>query len=521
MSDSSKPFTTAVSLTRRRLLGASALALTGLAARPGTAAAGCRTAAAVAGCPTPAPGSDVQVLRVQDFGLVGDGVTNDYPGLKQISQQVIGQPGGKFRIVFEAGKNYYLDHSYNDPAQWAAHDLVFNGLGYIELDLNGSTVTTTRNLLLPPAPGQTYSTTVGVTFVLANNQCVVVKNGTVDGSNSSATLLSGATYVHARSSAFIIGGNTEVYLTDLTVHNAICDNVMLRYEDSGSGTSIANKTVCLSNCAFLDAGRNCASLTGNADLTADRCRFEQAGTTFSGSAPYAGIDIEDEWFWGPSDVTSYRYLFSNCDFADNRGGDIYSATRMINNDLSTAVLDRDIQFSGCRFDYTARGVRLAGDCGVTFAQCTMTNVTLAPFYGVSTTTYPAADRGRWTVEMLGTAWTNAFADRRLMMLPSNAAPVLLIHNNELSHTALSSANYWFGWLQLNPPTTAGWRESIMSDNIMTVADSCAGSNQLVVRGQYATFRGNSWRSTLPAGSLKLSMAGATITDTMDPAFQVV
>ena len=38
MSDSSKPFTTAVSLTRRRLLGASALALTGLAARPGTAA---------------------------------------------------------------------------------------------------------------------------------------------------------------------------------------------------------------------------------------------------------------------------------------------------------------------------------------------------------------------------------------------------------------------------------------------------------------------------------------------------
>ncbi|MEV0792555.1 right-handed parallel beta-helix repeat-containing protein [Kribbella sp. NPDC050459] len=488
------------------------LALTGLTVRPGTAASA---------CPAPDPGVGVQVLRVQDFGLVGDGVTNDYPGLKQLSQQLTGQAGGKFRVVFEAGKNYYLDHAYADPTQWAAHDLVFNGLDYIELDLNGSTVTTTRNLLLPPAPGQTYSSTTGVTFVLAHNQLVVIKNGTVDGSNSSATLISGATYVHARSSAFMIGGNTEVHLTDLTVHNAICDNVLLRYEDSGTGTSIANKTVCLTNCTFLDAGRNCASLTGNADLTADGCRFEQAGVTFSGSAPYAGIDIEDEWFWGPSDVTSYHYRFSNCDFVGNRGGDVYSATRMTNNDLSTAVVDRDIQFSACRFDYTTRGTRLIGDCGVTFAQCTMTNVTLAPFYGVSTTTYPAVDRGRWTVEILGAAWTNTLPDRRLMMLPSNAAPVLLIHDNELSHTAQSPANYWFAWLQLNPPTTTGWRESIVSDNVITVADTCAGSNQLVVRGQYATFRGNSWRSTLPAGSLKLSMAGATITDTLDPAFQVV
>lgn len=469
--------------------------------------------------PAQATVTDTQVLYASDHGMVGDGTTNDYPGLKQISDAVMASPGGRFVVVFEPNKNYYLDHSYATPSQWASHDLVFSNTTSITLHLNGSTITTKRGLQLPKASGLAYSTTIPAVFRFANNGRVAIINGTIDGSNDTAALTDGAAYVVAGSSAMMIGGNERVDLVGLTVRRAICDGILLRYEP-GTGESVANKVVRMTDCTFVDAGRNGVSFTGNADVVATRCRFSGSGTTFTGSSPLAGIDIEDEWFYGPSDIAAYRYRFVDCEFVDNVGGDIWSATRFTGGDPTTGILDRDIRFTGCRFDYTQHGQRLAGDCGVVLSDCTLTNVSLTPFYGVATSTYPTTQRTRWMLRISDCTWQNTIANRR-WILQSGAAPAYTLRGNTFSHTAVSTASYWALWLQLSDPTTAGWQESVVAENTFTVADSCAGSLDLAVRGQYATFRNNHWSSPLPAATVKLNMAGATIDDTLDPAFVVV
>jgi len=82
-------------------------------------------------------------------------------------------------------------------------------------------------------------------------------------------------------------------------------------------------------------------------------------------------------------------------------------------------------------------------------------------------------------------------------------------------------SYWFGWWQLTAPTTTGWQESVLTDNTFRVTASRAGSTTLAVRGQHLTLRDNRWESTLPNGSVTLNMAGASISDTVAPAFTVL
>jgi hypothetical protein len=270
----------------------------------------------------------LQTFTPENFGAVGDGITNDTDAFAAMSAAVSSVGGG---TVLLQRTTYVVGAQSPDPTQFwglapstimkfdGCHkglSIIGNGARLLCQDglCFGTFDPQTRLPTQHPLPfyGTTERSTPYVAMVLIQNSAgkVYVENLELDGNLPGLSI--GGPYGDTgwQISAFGIQLMNNVggeHLVGLHSHHHGQDGI---YLDGGPTKTAAT---LLENVVSEYNGRQGCSVAGGSNYAFEKCKFNHTGRSRISSAPAAGVDIEAE-------VNPIRNLsFTGCEFSNNTG----------------------------------------------------------------------------------------------------------------------------------------------------------------------------------------------------------
>ncbi len=294
----------------------------------------------------------------EDYGAVGDGVTDDTDAFYAASQAIEAANGGK--LYLSPGKTYRVGRQYHVFGQypyWQAARIIYfeNVTGKITILGNGATLKANEGLKYGsyhPITGEPYihedpegfrdpdyrtGAYKGMIDVL-NCSDIEIRNINLDGNISSLELggyWSDLYQCYAHGIHLIDVDNAAIYDVNSSYHGFDGLYVRHRYINENSDPT----PVYIENSIFNYNGRQGFSWVGGIGLTAVNCKFNHTGKAPDGfySPPAAGVDIE------PLDTElCLDGNFVDCDFVDNRGCGFVA-----NNPEGRNV--KNVEFNNCLF----------------------------------------------------------------------------------------------------------------------------------------------------------------------------
>lgn len=298
------------------------------------------------------------VVWPEDFGAVGDGVTDDTDAFYAASQAIEANGGGT--LYLHAGKTYRVGrqyHVYGQYPYWQAAPIILfeNVSGKITVLGNGATLKANSGLKygsFHPITGEPYfhDNITGFTDLnyrtgaykgmidILNCSDIEIRNINLDGNISSLELggyWSDSYQCYAHGIHLIDVDNGKIYDVNSSYHAFDGLYVRHRYINEYSNPT----PVYIENSVFNYNGRQGLSWCGGIGLTAVNCKFNHTGKAPGGfhSPPAAGVDIEPL-----STELCLDGNFIDCDFVDNQGCGLVA-----NNPEGRYV--KDMEFNNCLF----------------------------------------------------------------------------------------------------------------------------------------------------------------------------
>lgn len=255
-------------------------------------------------------------LSPEQFGAVGDGVTDDQDAFDALSAAVNANNGGSIRFKHgstyligkqAAGSGWYLAPGYGlDLHDCDDISIDFNGANFKMKPLKfGSFNPATGVASAPTLPVYDYTIRAdpGGLFKFEDNERVVLTGAAVMDLNGSNMILGGEWgdigYQIAHYGIELYG-NTSVNTDgcNVKIRNSLLDGIAIG--STGLTTSSAKEPITLRGFHVENVGRNCISVIGSNDLLIDKCsmvnsgRGPKPGGGYITSAPGSAYDIEAE-----------------------------------------------------------------------------------------------------------------------------------------------------------------------------------------------------------------------------------
>jgi hypothetical protein len=268
------------------------------------------------------------VLRPEDFGARGDGVTNDSDAFTALSARINALGGGTLALA--AGKTYVVGRQHRSDTEAFAPQPLLEFAGLVRpLTIlgNGSRLLAASSLRFgsfdPVAdrpihrPMPNYHTEnraapyTGMISVHGSRAPVTIRDVELDG--NLARLRIGGRY---GDTGWQVSGTGLVLRDNMageTIENVLShhhgqDGAIFDGDTNRVGRGRIVRLICRSN------GRQGLSIVGGRGYDFENCEFSHTGRSVISSAPSAGVDIEAEGGKTVRDLS-----FSRCRFVDNAG----------------------------------------------------------------------------------------------------------------------------------------------------------------------------------------------------------
>jgi hypothetical protein len=288
-------------------------------------------------------------INVEDFGAVGDGITDDTEAFQAISDYVNAKGYGVINFgynkVYRLGRQTFT--GVKDGAAYASQPMLnFENCNLLIINGNGSTLKlndglhygsfdpVTGEAYYPPEGGFTdsnYSAATGFIISIMYSKNILISNLTLDGNNEN----------------LIVGGywgDTGIQrpgtgLYGMYISNVIINNVNSSYNGQDGAIIRGNITaedgvgsdnIFILNSIFDYNGRQGLTLSGGKNIKFINCTFSNSGQGAIASSPGAGVDIE------PSGGNFAQNIsFDNCSFENN----IHNGIVSDGNDAKKIIID--------------------------------------------------------------------------------------------------------------------------------------------------------------------------------------
>lgn len=256
-------------------------------------------------------------LTPEQFGAVGDGVTDDQDAFEALAAAVNAANGGSIRFAQGAtylvgkqtagGGTYYLAPGYGLEIHDCENVTVdFNGANFKMNPLKfGSFNPATGEASAPSLPVYDYSIRAdpGALFKFEDNDRVVLFGAAVLDLNGSNMILGGewgdiGYQIAHYGIEFYGNGSVNTDGCNVKIKNSLLDGLAIG--STGLTTSSAKQPIVLRGFHVENVGRNCISVIGSNDLLIDKCsmvnsgRGPKPGGGYITSAPGSAYDIEAE-----------------------------------------------------------------------------------------------------------------------------------------------------------------------------------------------------------------------------------
>lgn len=268
------------------------------------------------------------IINVKDYGAKGDGISNDYPALKNIFAMVSSKGSGE--IYFPPG-TYYIDNYHSQLGK--TQDLTISNCSYLKIHGKDAVISVNGKFHRPATrtsgKGNTYSSTYAVTpIIIRNSKNVIVENLEIRGNVQLTTKENKVAETGGR--LLFVGECEGVTLNNLYLHHAQMDGLYIK----GAKNLVATNIVSSNNAR---QGMTIVELDGGKFIN---CKFINTGVTngnYGKHGPSAGVDIE------PNTKVQYvkNVSFFKCEFTDNLGAQIL---------ISNPVTTQNITFDSCHIE---------------------------------------------------------------------------------------------------------------------------------------------------------------------------
>jgi len=317
----------------------------------------------------PIKGAPEPVLRPEDYGAIGDGLSNDSDAFSKLSAKIMERRGGT--IVFAPRRTYLVGrqqlgrtraftpqallefHGLTNPLTIIGNGACLRaapGLRFGAFDrtkdrpIHRTMPNVEESLIAAP-----YS---GMIVVRDCRAPVAIHNVELDG--NVAHLRIGGQWGDAGwqvpGSGLLLSNNLEQEIVqNVLTHHHPLDGLIIDGAVSRNRRSRISRLICRAN------GRQGASVVGGRGYDFEDCEFSATGRSLICSPPGAGVDLEAEGGKIVRDVS-----FARCKFVDNTGAGIVADTGDVEGG----------RFSDCLFVGTTSWAAWPSKPGFVFERCT-------------------------------------------------------------------------------------------------------------------------------------------------------
>ena len=318
------------------------------------------------------------VLRPEDFGAKGDGLTNDTTAFALLNKLIQTTGGGT--VELSPGRTYVVGAQRPTPEQTFTPSpiLRFDGLrrsltilgngarlraaaglrfGAFEA-VSGSKVVQSRSSV---DLSQRVSPYVAMILIRSAQGPITIEDVELDG-NVAGLEVGGpwgdAGYQVPGSGLVLVDNLAEERISNIYSHHQPLDGVIIDGATRREARSRFVQVICENN------ARQGLSLVGGSGYDFDKCTFSRTGRSAIHSAPGAGVDLEAENNKRIRDVS-----FTNCKFVDNSG----PAMGAQGGDTA------DVRFLGCQFIGVTNWAALPNRPRFVFESCIFAGTVIQPY----------------------------------------------------------------------------------------------------------------------------------------------